>query len=95
MKMLIAGKWVDRDKKINVCKPYDGEVIDTVPAATAEDVDAAITAAVKGFDEYKRYPSHKRIEILFKAAELMRGRQEEYARTIATEGSKTIREARG
>jgi glyceraldehyde-3-phosphate dehydrogenase (NADP+) len=95
MKMLIAGKWVDRDKKIDVCKPYDGAVIDTVPAATAEDVDAAVAAAVKGFEEYKRYPSHQRIEILFKAAELMRDRQEEFARTIATEGSKTIREARG
>ncbi|OPX25362.1 MAG: aldehyde dehydrogenase [Candidatus Cloacimonas sp. 4484_140] len=30
-----------------------------------------------------------------KAAELMRGRHEELSRTIATEGSKTIREARG
>jgi len=60
-----------------------------------EDVDAAVAAAVKGFEEYKNSPSHERIAILFKAARLIEERHEEFARTIATEGSKTIREARG
>jgi glyceraldehyde-3-phosphate dehydrogenase (NADP+) len=94
MKMLLEGKWVDRGKKIDVQNPYDGSVIDTVPAGTAEDVDKAVAAAVKGFEEYKKYPAFKRMEILDKTARFIKERREEFARTIATEGSKTIREAR-
>lgn len=94
MKMLIGGSWVDRPKKIDVCNPYDGSVIDTVPAASEEDVKAAVASAVEGFEEYKRFPSCERIGILTKAANMLFERQEEFARVIATEGSKTIKEAR-
>ena len=42
MKMFCAGKWVDTAEKLNVNNPYDGSVVDTVPRATAADVDAAL-----------------------------------------------------
>ena len=38
MKMLLAGQWVDREKTIDVRDPFDDSLIDTVPAATAEDI---------------------------------------------------------
>ncbi|MDP8226829.1 MAG: aldehyde dehydrogenase family protein [Candidatus Celaenobacter polaris] len=95
MKMLINGKWIDKDEKIEVKNPFNGEVIDTVPAGTPEDVKKAIDAAVEGYEINRKLPVHKRVDILLKAAELMRGRHEELSRTIATEGSKTIKEARG
>lgn len=94
MKMLLDGAWVDRDKTIDVTHPYDGSLVDTVPAATVEDVEAAMKSAKEGFAELSGLPAHKRISIIYRAAELLKGRQEEFARTIATEGSKTIREAR-
>jgi len=95
MKMLINGQWIDKDKKIEVKNPLSGEVIDTVPAGTKEDIKKAIDAAVEGFEISKNMPIHERVDILFKAAAIMKERQEELARTIATEGSKTIKEARG
>ena len=95
MKMLINGHWIDKDKKIEVKNPLSGEVIDTVPAGTVEDVKKAIDAAVEGFEISKNMPVHERVDILYKAAQIMKERQEELARTIAMEGSKTIREARG
>ncbi len=95
MKMHINGKWVDKDEKIEVKNPFNGEVIDTVPAGTPEDVKKAIDATVEGYEINRNLPVHKRVDILLKAAELMRGRHEELSRTIATEGSKTIKEARG
>ena len=45
MKMLLGRQWVDREKKIDVCDPFDNAVIDTVPAATTEDVETALATA--------------------------------------------------
>ncbi len=94
MKMIIGGQWIDKEEKIDVRNPYDNSLIDTVPRGTAEDVKQAIETAVKGYEINKNLPVHKRISILKKTAELMQERFEDLAKTIATEGSKTIREAR-
>jgi glyceraldehyde-3-phosphate dehydrogenase (NADP+) len=93
--MYLDGKWVDRKAQMNVTDSYDHSLVDTVPMASIEDMDAAIAAAQKAFAVSSRLPAHERMSILRKAAELMRERHEEFARTIAREGIKTIREARG
>ncbi len=95
MKMIMGGKFVDRPETIDVLNPYDGSLVDTVPRGTAEDLKEAIGIAVKGYEISRRMPSHQRIAILYKAAAIMKERHEELARTIAQEGSKTIKEARG
>ncbi len=94
MKMIIGGQWIDKEEKIDVRNPYDNSLVDTVPRGTAEDVKQAIEIAVKGYEINKNLPVHKRISILKKTAELMQERFEDLAKTIATEGSKTIKEAR-
>ena len=94
MKMLIAGKWVDKKEKIEVRDPYDNSLVDTVPSGTAEDIKTAIAAAEKGYQINRNLPVHERIRILSKAASIIEANLEEYARVIAREGSKTIREAR-
>jgi glyceraldehyde-3-phosphate dehydrogenase (NADP+) len=94
MKMLLGGEWVDREKKIEVRDPYDNSLIDTVPRADAADVDAAITAAVRGFEVSRKLTVYDRAQILFRTAKIVEGRLEDFALTIAREGSKTIREAR-
>jgi len=94
MKMIIGGKWTDKEKTIDVLNPYDNSVIDTVPSGTADDIKEAITIAQKGYEINRDMPSHKRISILKKTAEIMQSRYEDLAVTIASEGSKTIKEAR-
>ena len=94
MKMLLNGQWVDRNEKIDVIDPFDNSVIDTVPSATAEDCELALSSAVKGFEITKKMTVYERAQILFKAARLLSERIEEFATIIAREGSKTIREAR-
>ncbi len=94
MKMIIGGEWIDKEEKIEVCDPYTNEVVDTVPRGTAEDVKRAIDMAVEGFKILRKTPTYKRAEILWKTAEIVERQSEEFARTIALEGSKTIREAR-
>jgi len=94
MKMLIAGEWIDKKERIEVQNPYDGSVIDSVPSGTAADIDKALKAAEKGYRINRDLPVHERIRILKRAAEIVEENSEEFARTIATEGSKTIGEAR-
>ncbi len=94
MKMLLNGEWVDRDKKIEVIDPFDNSVVDTVPQSNKDDAQTALAAAVKGFKITKKMTVYDRAQILFKTAAIISERQEEFAETIAREGSKTINEAR-
>jgi len=92
--MVIGGKWIDKPETIEVQNPYDGSVVDTVPLGTVEDIQQAIQTAQRGYEINRNLPAHRRISILLKTAQIMESRFEELAVTIASEGSKTLREAR-
>ncbi len=94
MKMLLNGEWVDRNKKIEVTDPYDNSIIDTVPSGDEKDVELALAAAVRGFEITKRMTVYERAQILYKTAQIIKDRLNEFATIIAREGSKTITEAR-
>lgn len=94
MKMLLNGEWLDRPRQMDVRDPQDGSLIDTVPLASVEDMRAAIEAAVAGAQRARCLPTHQRMAILQQGADFIAAHHEEYARTIAREGIKTIREAR-
>ena len=93
--MLLGDRWVDRDAVIEVRNPEDGSLVDTVPRADAADMERAVGHAVAGARAARAMPTHERMRVLHAAADTLRERHEEFARTIATEGIKTIREARG
>lgn len=94
MKMLLDGRWVDRAQRLEVRDPQDDSLVDTVPLASAADMREAIGAAVLAFECARSMPVHQRIAILQRTAETLRDQHEDFARTIAREGVKTIREAR-
>jgi glyceraldehyde-3-phosphate dehydrogenase (NADP+) len=75
---------------VEVRDPQDGALIDVVPRAGAEDVQAAVGAAGAA----PILPIHRRMEILRRAADSVAARSEEFTRTLYREGVKTIREAR-
>jgi len=91
-RMLIDGEWCGRGEAIEVRNPFDGRLVDTVPRGRAGDIDAAVTAAARAAGE--PWPAHARCDVLMRAAARLDADLEGYARTIALEGSKTIREAR-
>lgn len=82
--------------EINEVKsPYNGELIAAVAQADEKSIKQAITQAHETFHKVmKKMPAHKRSEILAKTAKLLQERHEEFARTIALEGGKPIRDAR-
>ena len=92
MKLFFAGQWHDRPSKIEVRHPYDGSLVDTVPRATAADVDAAIASAVEGAAIMRKLPGYDRFQILRKTADAMLARQQELGRLISLEEGKTLAE---
>ena len=94
MRMLLAGQWVEREKIINVRDPYDDSLVDTVPAATTADVETALAAAEVARRTARAMTTFERSQVLLKTAAIVADNLEDFAVTIAREGSKTIREAR-
>src|SRR5690625_741935 len=93
-KMLIGGKWVTREKTINVYDPQDNTRLTTIPQASKQDVLLAIEAAEEGAKIAAKMPVHERVSILNKTADYIEKEHDRFAKTIAYEGSKTIVEAR-
>ncbi len=81
--------------KISIKNPYDGSIIDEIDTSSREDVERDIEKLTSGQKNYKRLSSYKRYEILKKTSEIIAGQSEPFARTIALESGKTIKEARG
>ena len=95
MKMLLGTEWVDRDETIDVRDPFDDSLIDTVPSAGADDVETALATAFAARETARKMTTYERSQVLLKTAAIVADNLEDFARTIAREGSKTIREARG
>jgi glyceraldehyde-3-phosphate dehydrogenase (NADP+) len=94
MKILIDSKWIERDDKIGVYDPFDNSLIDHIPRANREDVNNVLKAAEKGCKIAKNLTIYERSQILYKTADILTNRTEEFAQLLARESSKTIREAR-
>jgi len=90
--MFIGGTPTDSAERHTVRNPFDGSLVGSVPVASSNGVRAAIDAAHRslGVD----FPLHARCALLEAIADLVEQDAESYARLIAQEGSKTIREAR-
>jgi glyceraldehyde-3-phosphate dehydrogenase (NADP+) len=92
-KMLIGGEWIERDQVIEVYDPQDNSLIDTVPAATKEDMLNCVEKAKEGAKIAAELPVHERIRVINAAAAYIEENKERYASIISKESSKTIREA--
>ncbi len=80
--MRIGGRKVDADGVVPVHYPYTNEVIGTVPAGRAEHAAQAFAIAAAYKPKLTRY---ERQQILFRAAELIRGRKGQLSDLITLE----------
>ena len=81
--MFIGGKWAKStgDEVQEIINPANGKVIAEVPKGTAEDVDKAVAAARKAYDEtwFDSTP-RDRSERLLKLAEIIEANGDELAK---------------
>jgi succinate-semialdehyde dehydrogenase len=95
-KQYIDGAWVDAAKggTWDLINPATEKVITTLPYGDAADANAAIEAASKAFPAWAGMTPYERGKILRDAAEIMRGRLDDLARTSTIECGKPVAEAR-
>jgi len=86
---LIGGEWRTNNDILDVRFPYTGEVAGRVCLAGSEDIEDALCSAERGFSVTRRLPAHRRSEILYALADLIRERAADLARTIVLEAGKT------
>jgi acyl-CoA reductase-like NAD-dependent aldehyde dehydrogenase len=95
----IDGKWLDaRDgERFDVLNPATGEVIATAPSSKAADVELAIVAARRTFDEGTWWPGmngRERGRILLNAADIVRRELERLAQMETADSGKPIEDSR-
>jgi acyl-CoA reductase-like NAD-dependent aldehyde dehydrogenase len=95
MDMYVAGQWRQSAESMPIIAPYSGETVDTVPVATADDVELALAAAADGARQMARLTAYERGQILQRAADGLAAHAEQLAQTISREQGKPISEARG
>ena len=79
---------------LEVRDPATGELVETVPAGTLEDVDGAVRAAAAAFPGWWETPAARRGELLHQAVERVRAETEQLAGLLTREQGKPLREAR-
>jgi acyl-CoA reductase-like NAD-dependent aldehyde dehydrogenase len=99
-RMIIGGEAVDAadGQTFELVNPATGRAIGTAPLGGREDVDRAVDAARKAFDDRKgwaNWAAGKRGRSLAKFAALVKQHSEELARTETTNIGKAISNARG
>jgi aldehyde dehydrogenase (NAD+) len=92
----IDGKWnLDGIDPVAVLNPAcRDQVLGWFSESTAEDVERAVITAHRAWKAWRQVPGPERGSILFRAAELIEQRAEEYAFTLAAEQGKILGEAR-
>ncbi len=92
----IGGRWVASTGNLllDVTNPATDEVIARVPMSGAADVRAAAAAAAAALPGWRDRAVGERTAFLFALRTLFRERFEELARSVTTEGGKTLSDAR-
>ena len=95
MQMFIAGEYTDTasGETTTIYNPATGEVVDTVPKGTADDVKRAVAAAEEAAVEWGKFAPSKRGECLAEAARLVLENEKELTELLTKEQGKAHRES--
>ena len=97
-KNYIDGEWVESStgETFENRNPADTrDLVGIFQKSAREDVDTAVQAAKRAFQKWRLVPAPRRAEIVFRAAEILIERKEDYARDMTREMGKVLAETRG
>lgn len=92
-KNLVNGQWINskNEKIIEIFSPIDNSLVGKVQAMSKEDVNEAIETAKEAQKEWRNTELNKRIDILYKAADLLIENKEELAKLLMMEIAKDMK----
>jgi phenylacetaldehyde dehydrogenase len=97
-RMFIDGRWVTAIEggEIDVIDPATGVVFDSVPAGTAADVDLAVAAARRAFDEgpWPRMTPAQRGKLIWRLGDLVEQHADQIAEIESLDNGKPVTDAR-
>ncbi len=97
-KNFIDGEWVESatGETFENRNPADNrDLVGIFQKSGKQDTDAAVEAAKNAFTKWRLVPAPRRAEIIYRAAEILLERKEEYARDMTREMGKVLKETRG
>ena len=97
LEFYIDGQWVKpvHADTIDVVNPATEQIIETIGAGSAEDIDRAVSAARRAFDSFSRSSKEDRIELLTSVREIYKKRFDDIAEAIRLEMGAPLHLANG
>ncbi len=97
-RLLIDGHWVDGSKKFDTINPATGEVLTQVVEASREDVDRAVQAARRAFEDrggpWRKMSASERGRLIWRLADLVEKNIDQLAELETLDNGKPIFESR-
>jgi succinate-semialdehyde dehydrogenase/glutarate-semialdehyde dehydrogenase len=94
-RLYIDGQWrPGRAGQMPVLNPANEDAIGSLALADKADLDDALAAAGRGFEQWRRTSAFERAKVMRRAAELLRERNESVARAMTMEQGKPLAESR-
>jgi acyl-CoA reductase-like NAD-dependent aldehyde dehydrogenase len=97
-RLLIDGQWVESAKKFDTINPATGEVLTQIAAASNEDVDRAVAAARRAFEDrngaWRKLSASERGRLIWKLADSLEKNIDEFAELETLDNGKPIFESR-
>lgn len=94
VKILVAGRWVETQRSVDIHSPYDGRLVGNTFEADAHLLEEAIGASHAVFPLTRALPGEERSRILATVSDAIRRQKEDFAKLIALEAGKPITAAR-
>src|ERR1700685_3496057 len=97
-RLLIDGQWADSAKHVDTTNPATGEVLTQIAEASATDVDLAVQAARRAFEDrsgpWRKMSASERGRLIWHLADLLEKNIDEFAELETLDNGKPIFESR-
>ena len=97
-RLLIDGQWTDASRKLDTLNPATGEVLTQIAEASSQDVDRAVQAARRTFEDrtgpWRKLSASERGRLIWKLADLVEKNIDEFAELETLDNGKPIFESR-
>ncbi len=97
-RLLIDGQWTDASKHFDTTNPATGDVLTQIAEASSADVDRAVAAARRAFEDrsgpWRKMSASERGRLIWRLADLLEKNIDEFAELETLDNGKPIFESR-